>query len=39
MILLAENEELRREMGKAAREKLEKEYSLDAHCKKINGNV
>jgi len=35
MILLAENEELRKEMGKAARVKLEKEYSLDTHCTKL----
>ena len=35
MILLAENEHLRKEMGRAAREKLEREYSLDAHCTKL----
>ena len=35
MDLLAKSAELRKRMGKAAREKLEKEYSLDAHCKKL----
>ena len=38
MILLAENAELRNEMGKAAREKLEKEYSLERHCKNLIEN-
>jgi len=32
MIILTEDEGLRKKMGKAAREKLEKEYSLDSHC-------
>ena len=35
MTLLAENKKLRREMGKAARKKLEREYSLEAHCSKL----
>ena len=35
MILLAKNKELRREMGKAARKKLEKEYSFEAHGTKL----
>ena len=35
MILLAENGELRKEMGKAARKKVEEEYSLDGHCTKL----
>ena len=37
MAFLANNKDLRREMGKAAREKTEEEYSLDAHCKKLIG--
>ncbi len=35
MSLLAGSAELRRKMGKAARKKLEKEYSLGEHCKKL----
>ena len=35
MILLAGSAELRRKMGKSARQKLEKEYSLGEHCKKL----
>ena len=35
MRLLAQNRHLRREMGKAAREKLEREYSLSGHCAKL----
>lgn len=35
IILLANDKGLRREMGKAAREKLEKEYSLERHCNKL----
>ncbi len=35
MTLLAENEHLRKEMGRAARKKLEEEYSLDTHCTKL----
>ena len=32
MELLAEDNELRKEMGQAGREKLEREYSLQDHC-------
>ena len=32
MEVLAEDKELRKEMGRAAREKLEREYSLKHHC-------
>jgi glycosyltransferase involved in cell wall biosynthesis len=32
MEVLAEDKELRKEMGRAAREKLEREYSLKDHC-------
>jgi len=32
MEVLAEDKELRKEMGRAAREKLEREYSLKNHC-------
>jgi glycosyltransferase involved in cell wall biosynthesis len=35
MTLLAEDKKLRKEMGKAARRKLEREYSLEAHCSKL----
>lgn len=35
MTLFAESAELRKEMGKAARKKLVKEYSLDDHCTKV----
>jgi glycosyltransferase involved in cell wall biosynthesis len=35
MTLLAEDKKLRQEMGKAARKKLEREYSLEAHCSKL----
>ena len=35
MTLLAEDKELRKEMGKAARKKLEREYSLQAHCSRL----
>ncbi len=35
MLFLSEDEELRKEMGRAAREKLGNVYSLDAHCAKL----
>ncbi len=35
MSLLAGNAQLRRKMGKAARKKLELDYSLNAHCRKL----
>ena len=35
MMLLAKDKDLRQEMGKAAREKLEGEYSLSAHCAQL----
>ena len=35
MKLLAEDPELRKTMGKAARAKLEKEYSLEKHCDEL----
>ena len=35
MIILASDKELREKMGKAARKKLERKYSLDVHCKKL----
>ena len=37
MTLLAEDKKLRKEMGKTARKKLGKEYSLQAHCSKLMG--
>jgi len=37
MAFLANNKDLRREMGKAARKKAEEAYSLDAHCRKLIG--
>ncbi|MBC8420095.1 MAG: glycosyltransferase [Proteobacteria bacterium] len=37
MSLLAGNAESRRKMGKSARKKLEEEYSLDEHCRKLLG--
>ena len=35
MMVLASDKELRKEMGRAARGKLERKYALDAHCKKL----
>ncbi len=35
MVLLWRDPELRREMGRAARRKLELEYSLDRHCRQL----
>lgn len=35
MMLLSENTQIRHQMGKAAREKVEREYSFDAHCTKL----
>jgi len=34
-MLLIKDKELKREVGKAARKKLEKEYSLSAHCAQL----
>jgi len=35
MVVLASNKELRKKMGRAARKKVERKYSLDAHCTKL----
>jgi len=35
MMILASDKELRKKMGRAAREKLERKYSLDVHCTKL----
>lgn len=35
MTFLAKNRKLRKQMGEAARKKLEREYSLDVHCTKL----
>lgn len=37
MTLFLKDRELIKEIGKAAREKLEKEYSLDEHCTSLMG--
>ncbi|OQY42453.1 MAG: hypothetical protein B6240_13900, partial [Desulfobacteraceae bacterium 4572_87] len=37
MAFLADNKDLRRKMGKAARKKAEEAYSLDLHCQKLIG--
>jgi glycosyltransferase involved in cell wall biosynthesis len=35
MMVLASDKELRKKMGRAAREKLERKYSLNDHCAKL----
>ena len=35
MMVLASDKDLRKKMGRAAREKLERKYSLDAHCARL----
>ena len=35
MMVLASDKDLRKKMGRAAREKLERKYSLETHCNKL----